>query len=262
VKKEAKMLKRVLLLVGTIALLAPVALAGIWIWGQVSNPILAQTAESETGYNPAQTITVVGQGSARIEPDIARVSIGVETSAETVAEAVTENEVKMESILAALVELGIKEEDIQTMHYSIQIERYPEPRVVSAEPEEAKPTYRVSNMANVTIRDLDMVGDVLDSVVEAGANNIWGVSFSVDDPEAAQAEARANAIENAGTRAADLATLSGVELGPVMSISEIVGGGPTPMGLGVERAMAGAGPISPGEVEVNYQIQVVYFIEP
>jgi uncharacterized protein YggE len=168
----------------------------------------------------------------------------------------------MESILAALVELGIDEKDIQTMHYSIQIERYPEPRVVSAEPAEAKPTYRVSNMATVTIRDLEMVGDVLDSVVEAGANNIWGVNFSVDDPEAAQAEARANAIENAGTRAADLAALSGAKLGPVMSISEVVGSVPSPVGLSVERAMAGGGAISPGEVEVNYQIQVVYFIEP
>jgi hypothetical protein len=262
VKKEAKMLKRMILFVGTVALLALVGLAGIWVTGEAANPAQAQTDVTASGYNPAQTITVVGQGSASIEPDIARISIGVETSAETVAEAVTENEAKMESILAALVELGINEKDIQTMHYSIQIERYPEPRVASAEPEEAKPTYRVSNMANVTIRDLDMVGDVLDAVVEAGANNIWGVSFSVDDPEAAQAEARANAIENAGTRAADLAALSGVELGPVMSISEIVGGGPTPMGLTVERAMAGGGGISPGEVEVTYQIQVVYFIEP
>ena len=256
------MLKRVILFVGAIALLALAGLAGIWISGEAANPSQAQTAETASGYNSAQTITVVGQGSASIEPDIAQVSIGVETSAETVAEAVTENEAKMESILAALEELGIDEKDIQTMHYSIQIERYPEPRVVGTEPEEAKPTYRVSNMANVTIRDLEMVGDVLDSVVEAGANNIWGVNFSVDDPEAAQAEARANAIENAGTRAADLAALSGAELGPVMSISEVVGGVPSPMGLSVERAMAGGGAISPGEVEVNYQVQVVYFIEP
>jgi uncharacterized protein YggE len=262
VKKEAKMVKRVTLFVGTIALLVLVGLAGLWAWSQEATPTLAQSTEAASGYNPAQTITVVGQGSARIEPDIARVSIGVETSAETVAEAVTENEAKMESILEALAELGIDDKDIQTMHYSIHIERYPEPRVVSAEPEEATPTYRVSNMANVTIRDLEMVGDVLDAVVEAGANNIWGVSFSVDDPDAAQADARAEAIENANARAADLAALSGVELGPVMSISEVVGGVPTPMGLSVERAMAGAGSISPGEVEVSYQIQVVYFVEP
>lgn len=256
------MLKRAVLTVGTVALLAPVVMAGIWIWGQSASPMLAQTSAAAEGYNPAQTITVVGQGSTRIEPDIARVSIGVETSAETVAEAVAESEAKMESILGALVAMGIDEKDIQTMHYSIQIERYPEPRVASAEPEEAKPAYRVSNMATVTIRDLDKVGDVLDAVVEAGANNIWGVSFNVDDPEAAQGEARANAIENAGARAEELAELSGVELGPVMSISEVMGGGAIPMGLSVERAVAGAGPISPGEVEVNYQIQVVYFIEP
>lgn len=256
------MLKRGMLIVGTIALLVPVGLAGIWIWGQAANPTQAQTLSQEEGYNPQQTITVVGQGLAHLIPDIAQVSIGLETSSETVAEAVEENEAKMESILDALTEMGIEEKDIQTMHYSIQMERYPEPRVMGTEAEEAPPVYRVSNMANVTIRDLDVVGDVLDSVVEAGANNIWGVSFSVDDPEAAQAEARADAIENAGSRAAELAELSGVELGPVMSMSEVVSGGPIPMGLAVERAVAGAGPISPGEVEVTYQIQVVYFIEP
>jgi uncharacterized protein YggE len=256
------MLKRVILIVGTIALLVPVGVAGIWVWGQAADPTQAQTLPEGEGYNPAQTITVVGQGSARIVPDIAQISIGVETSSATVAEAVQENGAKMGSILEALVGTGIDEKDIQTMNYSIQMERYPEPRVSGALTEEAPPTYRVSNMANVTIRDLDMVGDVLDAVVEAGANNIWGVNFSLDDPEAAQGEARANAIENAGTRAADLAALSGVELGPVMSVSEIVGGGPTPMGLTVERAMAGGGGISPGEVEVIYQIQVVYFIEP
>jgi hypothetical protein len=237
-------------------------MAGIWIWGQAASPTLAQTSEATSGYNPAQTITVVGQGKARIEPDVAQLSIGVETSAEAVAEAVEENEAKMESILGALVDMGIDEKDIQTMHYSIQIDRYPEQRVAGAETEEAKPTYRVSNMATVTIRDLEKVGDVLDAVVEAGANNIWGVNFSVDDPEVAQGEARANAIDNAGARAEELAELSGVVLGPVMSISEVMGGGAIPMGLSVERAMAGAGPISPGEVEVSYQIQVVYFIEP
>jgi uncharacterized protein YggE len=204
----------------------------------------------------------VGQGSVNIKPDIARVSVGVETSAETISEAVGENEAMMESVLTALREAGVDEKDVQTMNYSIQLDRYPEvlPR---AEPAtgEPQPLYRVSNMVNVTIRDLDRVGDVLDAVIEAGANNIWGVSFGLDDQSAAQNDARAVAIDDAQARAEELANLSGVQLGPVMSISEVIGGGAVPMGITVERAAAAAGSISPGELEVGYQVQIVYFIE-
>lgn len=259
--EEVKMLKRITLAILAIALSLSVGLAGVWLWSQASSPAAAQTSEAETGYSPAETITVVGQGSVSIRPDIARVSIGVETSGEAISEAVAENETRMQALLAALEEAGIEEKDIQTMNYSIQLDRYPEPmpRVEPATGEPI-PLYRVSNMVNVTIRDLESVGDVLDAVVEAGANNIWGITFAVDDPSAAQADARADAIEDAQARASALAELSGVALGPVMSVSEVVGGTSVPMPVAVERAAAG-GSISPGELEIGYQVQVTYFIE-
>jgi len=260
------MFKKVLLIAGILALLVPVGLAGIWAWEQISAPVMAQTSTAEAAsLNPAQTITVVGQGTFRIEPDVAQVSIGVETTAETVSEAVKQNDDQMTSILAALTGMGIADKDIQTMNYSIQFERYPEPRAVASGSEsgQASPQYRVSNMANVTIRDLDKVGDVLDAVVEAGANNIWGVSFSLEDPAAARAEARSKAVADAQARAESLAELGGISLGPIMSMSEVIGGGGVPApAMAFERAVSGGGPISPGEVEVSYQVQVTYFIEP
>ena len=259
------MIKRVVFAAVVVALAVTVGLTGVWISGEATNRVEAQSADQTAGYSPAQTITVVGRGSARIVPDIARVSIGVATSAATVAEAVAENEAKMEAVLEAIRAEGVEEKDIQTQHYSIQFERFPEPmpRTVGSESGEAQPQYRVSNMVNVTVRELAAVGDVLDAVVEAGANSIWGVSFDIDDPESVQSEARADAVADAGTRAETLAELSGVELGPVMSVSEIVGTGPMPVAFAAERAMAGGGSsISPGEVEVSYQVQVSYFIEP
>jgi uncharacterized protein YggE len=263
-KREGKMLKRILLVGIAVALLMSIGLAGVWLWGQLSSPVSAQAVETDAEYSPAQTITVVGQGSVRIKPDVARVSIGVETSAETVSEAVAENESNMESILAALKDLGIEDKDIQTMNYSITLDRYPE-SLPSAEAgsSQPQPVYRVSNMVTVIIRDLDKVGDVLDAVIEAGANNIWGVSFSLDDPKAAQVDARADAIADAQARAEALAELSGVQLGPVMSVSEVLGTGvyPMPAAYAVESAAAGGGSISPGELEVSYQVQVAYFIE-
>ena len=257
------MLKRITLVVVAVALLLSAGLAGVWLHGQGSGPAIAQTTQPE--YSPAQTITVLGRGSARSEPDIARGSIGLETSGETIAEAVAENGAKMTAILQALETAGIDEKEIQTTHYSVQVNRYPEPmpRVAGTEAEEAMPQYRVSNMVNVTIRDLDSVGEVLDAVIEAGANNIWGVSFAVEDPSEVEAEAQAEATADARARAESLAELNGVELGPVMSVSEVVGGGSVPMPvMAAERAAGGAGPISPGEVEVGYQVQVTYFIEP
>jgi uncharacterized protein YggE len=259
---EVDMLKRVALGVVAIAVMAAAGLAGVWLWGEVSSPEAALAQSSESGYSPAEIITVVGQGSVFVPPDIARVSIGVESSGETVSEAVALNEEQMEAILEALDEAGIEAKDIQTMNYSIQLERYPEvlPRAAESAPAEPKPAYRVTNMVNVIIRDLESVSAVLDAVVEAGANSIWGLSFSVDDPSDAQAEARAKASEDALARAEALAELSGVELGPVMSVSEVVGAVPAPMALRVESATAG-GPISPGELEIGFQVQVSYFIE-
>ena len=254
--------KRVALVGIAIALILSLGVAAVWLWGQAASPAQAQSTESAGGYSPTETITVVGQGSVSVKPDIARVSLGVETSAETIGEAVAENQDIMESILAALEDIGVDSKDIQTMNYSIRLDRYPEQfgRVESAT-EEPQPVYRVSNMVSVTIRDLDSVGSVLDAVIEAGANDIWGINFAVDDPAQSQDEARAAAIEDALARAGALAESNGVELGPVMSVSEIVGATPISKAVVMESAAAGGGPISPGELEVGYQVQVTYFIE-
>ncbi|MGD8821339.1 MAG: SIMPL domain-containing protein [Anaerolineae bacterium] len=255
------MWKRRLAVVAIAALLIPTGMTGLWLWGQATSPAVAQSADAE--YSPTQTITVIGQGSASLEPDIARVSVGVETSAETISDAVQDNEAKMQAIMDALEAAGIDAKDIQTTNFSIQLDRYSEalPRSTDTEAEPA-PMYRVSNMVNVTIRDLEQVGAVLDSVIEAGANAIWGVSFGLDDPQEAEGMARVDAMADAGERAAALAELSGVELGPVMAVSEVVGGGSVPTPVRVEAAAAGGGvSVSPGEVDVNYQVQVTYFIE-
>jgi hypothetical protein len=98
-------------------------------------------------------------------------------------------------------------------------------------------------------------------VLEAGANDIWGISFAADDPAEAQAEARADAIEDALDRAGALAELNGVELGPVMSLTEVVGSNPLQTVKLEAAVVGGAGTISPGELEIGYQVQVTYFIE-
>jgi uncharacterized protein YggE len=211
-----------------------------------------------------RSITVVGEGKASVAPDVAEANVGVEVLAPTVKEATAEAKERMTAIMTALQKAGIAEKDIQTSNYSIYFERYPEVMPVAEEGRpEMEGNYRVSNMVQVTIRDLDQVGAVLDGVIEAGANSVYGVSFTVDDPSEVRSEARSKAIADAKARAQELATLNGVSLGEVLQVSEVIGG--PFLAVGMSRAVeyaGGAGPISPGELEYSVQIQVTYAIAP
>ena len=249
-------MKRVGLVVLAVVLLAGAGLAGAWLYGRNGSTVQAATPAVDAG----RVITVVGQGSARVAPDIAQVSVGVDTVADTVSEAVKESNGKMDAILAALKALDIADKDIQTQNYSISVEQSGLPTPEGGEAV-SKPRYRVTNMVTVTIRELSKVGSVLDAVVKAGANNIWGVSFSVDDTKSALTEARGKAVADAQARAQELAGLAGVEVGSIVSISEVVGSSSYP--VAVERAygMGADASVSVGEVEVSYQVQVVFSLE-
>ena len=210
---------------------------------------------------PNRTITVVGVGKASGTPDVAHVIVGVETRDESVQQAVDDNQAQMANVLDAIKALGIADKDIQTSNYSVFAERQPQ-RGPEIEGAEGPLIYRVNNQLAITVRDLDMLGEVLDEAVAAGANNIYGVRFSVDDPSELQAEARANAVADAKARAESLAKLNDVSVGDVLSISEVIGG-PAPV---VERvaapvAYAAGVPIEPGELEVQMSVQVTYVIK-
>lgn len=206
-------------------------------------------------------ITVVGVGKASGTPDVANVNIGVETEADTVQQAVTDNKDKMTNLLSALKALGIADKDIQTTNYGVYTQRQPSPDGKGLGPT----TYHVNNQVNVVVRDVNKLGDVLDKVVAAGANNIYGVSFSVADTSKLEADARTKAIADAKDRAESLAKLAGVTLGDVVSISEVVGGsGPVYDGARMAAATGlggGGAPIQPGELEMNMSIQVTFAIK-
>lgn len=205
-------------------------------------------------------ITVVGEGEAFGEPDEASVEIGVETFAETVAEATSTNESDVQAIMTALQDIGIEAADIQTSNYSVWAEqRYGEEGPIGIA------GYRVTNQVRVKIRDVEQVGAVIGAVTEAGANSIHGISFSVADPAALEAEARAAAIDNAREKAASLAELSGVELGEVVSVTEVIGQSGIPLGAGYGGArdvaeQSAAPGVSPGELSYGVQVQVTFAI--
>lgn len=218
-------------------------------------PAAATAVESAGG-----GITAVGQGEAYGQPDQAQVQAGVEIFAETVSEATSQNEAVIAQIIAALGQMGINAEDIQTTNYSLWAEQ-----IYGDQGPEGIAGYRVTNMVNITIRDIDSVGDVLAAVTDAGVNSIYGINFTVADPGALEDEARAAAMADARKRAASLAELGGVTLGDVQLISEVIGQpAPMPMALGGDFAMMESAPapsISPGELSYQVQVQVTFDIQ-
>ncbi len=234
-------------------------LVGVLAWGQAE--FAPPVAQAQTETEVQSTITVVGEGTVRIKPDMAQANIGVEVMESSVQEASSAATATMESVLAALQQQGIEEKDIQTSGFSIWVDRSYGPEGLPSE----NPMYRVNDNVSVTIRDLDNVGAVLDAAITAGANNIYGVTFGLDDPSQVESEAREKAVTNANAKAQELAELNNLQVGDVLSVSEVVGGGvgyyassfrqeATAFGVGG----GGAGPISPGELTFTMQLQIVY----
>jgi uncharacterized protein YggE len=219
---------------------------------------------AQTGGTAVRSITVVGTGKASGAPDVANVTVGVESLGPALQEVVDDNKTRMAALLAALKAQGIADKDIRTTSYNVYVENpQPQPLQGGNAGSTSSLTYHVNNQVDVTVRDVAKLGDVLDKAVAAGANNVYGVSFSVNDPTKLQGMARANAIADAKARAQDLASLTGVTLGDVISVSEVIGGGPTPLyavGAGA-RSVAAPVPVQPGELEVSMSVQVTYAIK-
>lgn len=258
------MKNRQLWIVATIGVVA-LLLAGVLAFartGLVPPAAQAQMAV-ETTSTLARTITVVGEGTVKIKPDIAQANIGVEVMEPTVKEASSEAKDVMDAVLQVLKEQDVDEKDIQTSGFSVWTERPYGPEGSARE----EVLYHVTNQVAVTIRDLDTVGAVLDAAIEAGANNIYGVTFSLDDPSQVESQAREKAVANAQAKAQELATLNGVEVGDVVSVSEVIGGRGGYYAGGVrEAALAagmggGGGPIAPGELELTLQLEIVYTVQ-
>jgi uncharacterized protein YggE len=209
---------------------------------------------------PSRTITVTGMGEALGDPDTAMIQLGVSVRDEDVASAVDSANQVVQSVTDALVALGIEEVDIQTTNFSVWPEDVYDPETGRQTGERI---FHVDSTVNVTVRDISMMSDVISTGLEAGANNIFGISFSIEDTAPLAAQARANALEDASARAQALADGMGLTLGNVVSVIEYGGGGITSRVQEVPAAegLGGGGPpISPGQTGVSVQVQVVYEI--
>jgi len=205
-----------------------------------------------------RSMTVSGTGRVTVVPDIASINIGVRSEAEAVTDALDSNTAQANAISEALQELGVAEEDIQTSNFNV----YPSDRYDPMTGQVEGRYFVVENTVNVVVRDLSSLGEVLTAVVEAGANNIYGINFDVEDREAAIAEARQLAIEDAKSKAESIAEEAGVELGEILNIGVYSGSTPTIYYDAKGGAYSEAAvPIAAGTLSITMEASLTYSIQ-
>ena len=218
------------------------------------------SAANGSGTMP-RTISVNGTSQIILAPDIAYISIGVHSEAQDAQASMASNNEQSQAVIDALVAAGVDVKDIQTSNFSI----YPQDKY-SPTGEVSGKIFAVDNTVSVKIRDLDGLGSLLDTAVQAGANTVYGISFDVEDKQAAISQGREAALENARQQAEQLAKAAGVSLGSVYSISTF-SNAPIPMaydarGMGGGAAeMASSTPITPGQLTITVDVSVVYEIQ-
>jgi hypothetical protein len=259
------MFRKMLMVVGTIALAGLVVLGGYTAVIGAGGPTTSVAAQGPTNDAP-RVISVSGSGRAMAAPDVAYVTLGVEARDADAATAVADSTQRMQAVMAVLEEMGIDADDIQTVNYSMwreQIVKEPKERPTpEGEEPEMEERYHVVNQVRVTLRDLEQVGQLMEEALEAGANSVSDISFAVEDTSTLRSEARDAAIADARAKAEQLAAGFGVELGTVRSVSEY--GGPEPVRAMRDAAygMGGGGgvPVSAGQLAVTVGIEVSFEI--
>jgi len=208
-----------------------------------------------------RTISVSGSGQANLVPDIAYIYLGVHTEKPTASDAMAENNAQTQNMIDALTGFGIDKKDIRTTNFSIwPTDKY--------DPQTGTPTgekvYSVDNTVYVTVRDLKKLGDLLDTVVSAGANTVNSIQFDVANKDEAIKSARADAVKDAETQAKELASSAGLTLGEVQSIG-FTDNQPIPFadgkGGGATVAQAASVPIQPGQLTITVMVNVTYAIK-
>lgn len=221
--------------------------------GALATPATAAEIQiAATG--PVVELTV--QESVEAEPDIATVGAGVTTQAQTAVEAMRANAEAMTAVVARIKQLGVAERDIQTTGINLgamyDYDQTSRRQVFRG--------YQASNRVSVKLREIERVGQVLDALVAAGATDLSGPSWSIDDDTAARAQARRQAVETAQAQAREYARLTGYSDVRLLEIGETMTSRP-PMPLlraaDAEASFAST-PVQPGLVEAGVTVTAKY----
>lgn len=204
----------------------------------------------------ATTLNLAADGEVKAAPDMASINLGVMTEARTAQGAMQANSARMTEVMAALRKAGIAAKDIQTSGLNLNAQYVYEqnvpPRLTG---------YQASNQVTVIVHDLTKLGAAVDATVSAGANQVNGISFGLNDPTAAENAAREDAVKALQAKADLYARATGYRVGRLVSLSE--GGGytprpPVPMMAYASKREAMDTPVSAGELNVRIEVTGLY----
>jgi len=215
--------------------------------------LLTAPALAQTDFTPA--ITVSGDATVSVAPDLAQVEAGVTSDAKTARAASEANNTTVGQLLLALKAAGIDAKDIQTSRLSLQPQSAPNsstPRIVG---------YRASNQVTVRLHDVTAVASTIDLLVGAGANDIGGINFMVSQASKLLDDAREKAVADARRKAEIYAKAAGVTLGAPLSISEEGSPGPMFRGKMMAAAPMAITPVAPGEQTLSVTVSVSWAIK-
>ena len=217
---------------------------------------IVPTPPGQPGAPPAG-ITVSGEGEVTGTPDVAYLSLGVQTEGKTAREAMDANSAAMSAVIDAVKRAGIPEQALRTTGVNlVPITTQPRPGD-QAPPQIAG--YRASNTVAVTVDSIAKVGEVLDAAVGAGANVAGGLRFAIKDEAPQRRRAREMAAQSARTKAEALAAALGLRLTGVQAVVDEGPAGPI-----VRQAQAAtaegaqAVPVQPGELTVRARVRIVF----
>ncbi len=239
--------------------LAAALLGATALTGASAPAAFAQAAPEASGADSAfraTTLSLSAFGEIKAAPDMATISLGVQTHAPTAAQAMSDNASRMSQVVATLKKGGIEARDIQTSGLNLGAEYAYEPN---------KPPrltgYQASNQVTVIVNDLARLGPALDAVVAAGANQVNGVSFGLKNPGAAEDQARLKAVQALQAKAQLYAGATGHRVLRLVNLAE--GGGfvppaPVPMLRRTAMVAEAATPVEPGQLNVRIDVSATY----
>lgn len=236
------------------ALAAP--LAAVAAAGALALPAQAHAANVELeAEGPVIELDIFE--AVTVAPDMATIGAGVTSEAPTAVEALRMNSAEMDKVIARIKALGIAEQDIQTTGINLSA-RYDYERETQRQVFRG---YQVSNRVSVKLRKIEDTGMVLDALVAAGATDLSGPNFSIEEDAAAKDAARKRALERAGERAGAYAAMLGFDGARVLSIRESIRhSGPMPEAamMRSDAIQVSAAPVQPGMVSTGVGIAITY----
>ena len=210
----------------------------------------------------AAGISVSGEGTVTLEPDLAILNVAIETEARTVVKARDRNAIAIDAILTTVRSYGVSDNDIGTTSFNIW------PRYDYVDRTQILAGYKVSNSLTIKVRELVAIGQIIDSITDSGGDAIRvnGVSFTVDDPTPFMSKLREAAVNDATSKAQHYARLSGVKLGRLIHLMEpssVVDASPIGRRSFAmsDAAVAPSTTLSSGELTIRLIVNAMFHIE-